>query len=492
MRLALPASVKHSALLLAPLLAACGTSETSQVEIVAIGEPSSLFQTAGRLPLPAQLLRGATAEGLVSLDAQGLVIRGVADRWIVTDDGLSYIFRLRDANWRDGTPITAESARLALRQAIAALGGTPMAPDLAALDEILVMTGRVIELRLTRPQPQLLILLAQPELGLVHKGRGAGPMRLQRDGPRATLVPIEPEKRGLPAVEDWQERVRPLRLTALPASRAIKAFNLGQVNAVLGGGFEYFPVIDAAPLSRAAIQLDPVAGLFGLIVVHDDGFLAAPSNREAIAMAIDRDRLAASFRVGGWAPTSRIYPAGLADDPGGNGERWSMLSLTQRRAVATARVTSWRAARPGPVRLRLAMPAGPGADRLFGNLALDLGQAGLVAVRVGSGDPADLRLVDAVARYPRATWYLNQLSCASKRGLCSPEADRDFAASLDAPDAATRSALLAGAAAGLTDANVFIPFGPPIRWSLVRGDMTGFAANRLGYHPLMPLALRPR
>ena len=138
------------------------------------------------------------------------------------------------------------------------------------------------------------------------------------------------------------------------------------------------------------------------------------------------------------------------------------------------------------------MPVGPGADRLFGNLALDLGQAGLVAVRVGLGDPADFRLVDAVARYPRAAWYLNQLSCASKRGLCSPEADRDFAAAWDAPDAATRSALLASAAAGLADANVFIPFGPPIRWSLVRGDTTGFAANRLGYHPLMPLALRPR
>jgi hypothetical protein len=39
---------------------------------------------------------------------------------------------------------------------------------------------------------------------------------------------------------------------------------------------------------------------------------------------------------------------------------------------------------------------------------------------------------------------------------------------------------------------VFIPFGPPIRWSLVRGDITGFYPNRLGYHPLMPLALRPR
>ena len=59
-------------------------------------------------------------------------------------------------------------------------------------------------------------------------------------------------------------------------------------------------------------------------------------------------------------------------------------------------------------------------------------------------------------------------------------------------DPASRAALLARAEAKLTDANVFIPFGPPIRWSLVRGDTSGFVANRLAYHPLMPLALRPK
>ena len=57
---------------------------------------------------------------------------------------------------------------------------------------------------------------------------------------------------------------------------------------------------------------------------------------------------------------------------------------------------------------------------------------------------------------------------------------------------AERSALLAEAEAELTAANVFIPFGPPIRWSLVRGDVNGFATNPWGWHPLMPLARLPR
>ena len=35
----------------------------------------------------------------------------------------------------------------------------------------------------------------------------------------------------------------------------------------------------------------------------------------------------------------------------------------------------------------------------------------------------------------------------------------------------------------------FIPLGAPVRWSLVRSDIDGFAENRWGVHPLLPLAL---
>ena len=51
---------------------------------------------------------------------------------------------------------------------------------------------------------------------------------------------------------------------------------------------------------------------------------------------------------------------------------------------------------------------------------------------------------------------------------------------------------LADAEAELTKANVYIPFGAPIRWAMVRGDVAGFAANRWNVHPLMPLAQRPK
>lgn len=294
-----PLLSSRSALLLFAALTAsltgCDNASDRAVEVAVIGESASPFVGGPRLPLAAQLVRSATSEGLVGFDDRGRVIPALADRWIVTDDGLSYIFRLRDGTWPDDTPLTGETARAALLQAIAGLRSTALGADLAAIAEIRAMAGRVVEIRLRQAQPDFLQLLAQPELGLLRKGRGAGPMRLTRDKDVALLRPIAPEDRGLPQIENWSERSRKLRLVALPASQAIDRFNAGEIDVVLGGRLADFPRLDASGVSRGAIRLDPVAGLFGLAVVNPQGFLAEPERREALAMAIDRDTLASAL-----------------------------------------------------------------------------------------------------------------------------------------------------------------------------------------------------
>lgn len=455
-----------------------------------IGDPGSPFAGGARLPLAAQLVRSATAEGLVGFDERGRVIPALADRWIVTDDGLSYIFRLRDGTWPDKTQLTGDTARAALLQAIAGVRGTPLGADLAAIDEVRAMAGRVIEIRLHQAQPDFLQLLAQPELGLLRKGRGAGPMRLSRDKDVALLRPVPPEDRGLPQVEDWDKLSRKLQLEALRASTAIERFNAGEVDVVLGGRLADFPRLDASGVSRGAIRLDPVAGLFGLAVVNPQGFLAEPERREALAMAIDREALASALNVGGWTATTRIVNPGAGDDNGTVGERWPGQSLEERRSVAANRVSAWSDGKPP--RLRIALPAGPGSKVLFGRLADDFKAIGVEAVQVRENAPADLRLVDTVARYVRAGWFLNQLSCANVRILCSATADRLASQALLEPDPAKRADLFAQAEAQLTIANSFIPFGVPIRWSLVSGQTTGFMPNPWNVHPLMPLAMLPK
>jgi peptide/nickel transport system substrate-binding protein/oligopeptide transport system substrate-binding protein len=499
MRKALQIVARHSLLFAGLLLAACGSGKNAAVvTVVAIGEPAAPFEKGLHLSPPARLVRGATVEGLVGFDEQAQIVPALADRWIVTDDGLSYIFRLRDGTWADGTPLTAESVRATLRETIARLHGTPLALDLGAIEEIRAMAGRVIEIRLVAPMPDLLQLLAQPELGLARHGQGTGPMRLKRDRDGALLTAIPPEQRGLPAVEGWNRQQRLLHFLVLPAEAAVDRFNSGEADILLGGRIEDFPLARSVGLLRATIQLDPVMGLFGLAVTREASaprsFLAAPENREALAMAIDRDGLLEPFGVGGWTATSRIVPPGVADDPRTVGERWAGLRLDERRSQASARVARWRQAQPGapPVRLRIALPRGQGGDMLFGQLAANFQAIGIAAQRVGPDDAADLRLVDVVARYPRAAWFLDQLSCAAAHGLCAEDADDLAAQAQRAGDPAVRANLLTDAEVTLTRANVFIPLGAPIRWSLVRGDASGFAVNRWNIHPLMPMALRPK
>lgn len=474
------------------LLGSCGGGSSPTIAIDVIGSEAAPFERGVRLSPAGQLVRAATAEGLVALDEQGRVGPALADRWIVTDDGRSYIFRLREGVWGNGENITAEQARDALRTALAALDGTGLAQELAGIEEVRAMTGRVVEIRLGRPVPDLLQLLAQPELGLLRGGGGAGPMRLGRAGPLAVLSPIPPMRLGRPQPENWRDSVRDVQLHALPAHTATRRFSQGEVDIVLGGRFQSYPLAaSVAGLSRRMLRIDPAPGLLGLAVLTTAGPLGSPETREALAMAIDRAALASALGVPGWTPTSRLAAPGLPDDSGVIPERWAGLSLDQRRAQAAARIA--RLARGGAVSpLRFGLPEGPGADALFARISEDLAAIGVPLQRVGEGDPADLRLLDVVARYGRVEWYLGQLSCAAARGQCSAEADARLAEARLEGDPARRAALLAQAEAQLTETNVFIPLGPPVRWSLVRERTPGFVENAAAFHPLPPLAQRPR
>ena len=76
--------------------------------------------------------------------------------------------------------------------------------------------------------------------------------------------------------------------------------------------------------------------------------------------------------------------------------------------------------------------------------------------------------------------------------MCSSEADALVRDSIVQTDPNAKATLLAQAEAELTLANVYIPFGSPLRFSLVRGDVDGFVGNAWAFHPLPPLAVIPR
>ncbi|WP_233997224.1 ABC transporter substrate-binding protein [Porphyrobacter sp. HT-58-2] len=434
-------------------------------------------------------MRAASFEGMVALDHAGQVVPAIAERWIVTDDGLSYIFRLRDSTWPDGEEITAAEVRRLLRDALERLRGTSLGLDLGKVREIRAMTGRVVEVRLTSPMPDFLRLLAQPELGFVRNGGGAGPMSASadEDGTLVRLTALPPESRGLPAREDWEAVARPVTVRALSAKAAVAAFSRGDVDLVLGGTLVDFPLAEAGPLSRGTIQVDPALGLLGLVVQREEGLLADPARREALSMAIDRQALIQRFGLSGWRESSWIVPPASYSVPPYPDTRWEGASIDERRQVAAARIGAW--ASPGrEAVVRLALPDGPGSDLLLRALSEAWSPIGVTIRRVLPGEPADLELRDTLARYTSPRWYLNQFNCSLKAGLCSPEADALVRQSLNERDAATRERLLVEAHAALVEREVFIPLGAPVRWSLVRGSIRNYLPNPWGMHPLFPLS----
>ena len=458
-------------LLAALLLASCAKPQEQTLRVIAIGAPDAPFATRSPLSPPAQTLRSATSEGLVAFDAEGKIIPALAERWIIADDGLSYIFRLRDGAWRDATPLTADSARAHLLKTLAAQRGTPLGLDLAPIADVRAMAARVVEIRLTHPLPDLLLLLAQPELTLAPKA--TGPLALRREGALAWLTTIPPDQRGQSMPKDWPAAIRPIAYSARPAAIAQADFLAARADIVLGGRFTDYP----GPQRSLKPLLDPTYGLFGLTVESESGALATPESREAIAMVIDRAALGAAIGLPDWAPTTRLITLGPdATTP----ERWSTLDPAARLKLARQHI-------PAPTApLRLALPTGAGADALAARLTTDLARLGVPLVRVAPDAPADLRLLDAVARYPSPAWAFHHFACALRRP-CSPEADALVAQAESAPPAQAAT-LYAQAESLLTAANLFIPLGQPLRWSLVAPNHSGFQPNRWSQHPLAPLS----
>lgn len=479
------------AFLLFALGACSGSADDGVVDVAVIGQAAEPFDQGLRLSPAAQLVRSAERQGLVRLNQAGEVLPGIAERWIVTDDGRSYIFRITEFDLPDGSRLTAQTVRDSLRRTIARLEGTSLGLDLARVAEVRAMTGRVIEIRLKSPMPGFLQLLAQPELGVSIGPTSPGPMTMKRDGSTALFTAMPPEARGLPAQDDWGEGLRAVNLTALSAQAATRGFTQGQVDVIFGGRMESLPLASTGALSRGTVRLDSAVGLFGLDVVRPTGFLGAAVNREAVAMAIDRPALIQPLNIGGWAATTRLVPSGLPGDAGTVGERWSDLSQDQRRARAAAAVARWKAANGGALALTISLPEGPGSDLVFAGLARDLSAIGITARRAGQGQRADLALRDRVARYAGVEWFLNQFNCSVSPGVCAPDADFLVRQAVDTLDPAGAATLLAEAEQTLTATNLYIPLGSPIRWSQVRADVEGYSENIWAFHPLFPLSRAP-
>lgn len=474
-------TAKRASLILAAaaaaLVAGCDEPETGPVTVSAIGAPPRLANP-NLVPLdpPAAFLAEAAAQGLVRFDAAGEIEPALAQSWVVSDDGMRYTFRIRRTAWSDGAPVTAQQVAARLRAAASRASRNPLKPVLAAIEDVEAMTDQVLEIRLRGPRPNLLQLLAQPEMAILADARSTGPYRLAA-GEHGTV------RLTLPGADDDEdEPAAPgpeIALRGEAAAMAVARFAEGEADLVVGGTVGDLTLARRAGLPDERLVHDPAAGLFGLaFTAAEAGPLADPAVRRAISMAIDREALAAAIGVAGLRPRVALVPA-LADElPRPAFPDWAPAPLPMRRELAT-RVT---ARLDEPLRLRVAMPEGPGYRIVFALLRRDWRLVGIEAERVPAQAPADLRLVDAVAPAMLASWYLRHFTCDTDRA-CDPAADQALEAARVARTQGERQAQLAAADRILTDQTVFVALAAPVRWSLVSPRVTGFRPNPFARHP---------
>lgn len=427
------------------------------------------------------------APGLVAFDADGQIEPARAERWIVSDDGLSLDFRLSRQNGPEAHAATAAAIAASLTARVRTTAHGRLGGLLSAIDSIVPMTGRVVEVRLKRPQPDVLQLLAQPEFGISLRGARGDRYEVVRSSRtvitlRPTMAADAPDATTSP--EALKTREVNIRFDAAPL--ALARYRAGRDQAVINGRFTDYPYVRAAHIAAAQIVIDPAQGLFGLAFSGSSASTADPKIREALAMAIDRTALAATLGLPSWSPRQTLLPAqpvgGIAiADPD-----WATARLADRRTEAATRVARAASASSTPLRIRVQLPDGPGARLLFARIAADWHAIGVEAVRVGHNDPADVFLIDEVAPSAGPAWYFNRLSCAHAV-RCARDVDATLSEAQQATSPSERAALLPALDKGYARVMPFIPLGSPFRWAITSPMTPGLHPSPAAVHPIRHL-----
>jgi oligopeptide transport system substrate-binding protein len=503
-------------------LAGCGAEqpEGARLTVTVVGEPGAVA---------AGLAAEASSRTLIAQGSAGDLLPGLASSWRFVDDGRSLILRLRPEQWSDNKALEAKQVVASLRRAAGrgdpallatgidnaqriAAGDLP-ASKLAALAPI----ARVVELRLDTASPMLLGWLAEPGLAVTRTGK-TNPTLAAYDSsgsPEQRLL----KRRTLAAKPDARPAEIVIASTADPVA-AIAAFTAGKTDIVIGDGLAGLGEARAVP-SRDALRLDSLWGVYGYRANGRLGPLADAGTRRALALAVDRDALVASFGLAAIEPAEGLVPPsiGLTPQPARTTTAARIARITGRSPAGTdlpavvpdaaldaeARLAEsqrlltaagWSADKP--LRLVLLVPQGRDHARVAEAVAADWARAGVqltirsltapaLAARLAAGD-YDLVLSEASVPVPDAMALLSRYRCGA--GLaCNPAADALLDEARSAGPVA-RNVLLARAEAELMTAPPLIPLFTPVRWALVSQKVDGWLPNRAGRHPLGRLAVK--
>ena len=511
------------ACLLAVAVAACSSPDpapaarSSPVELARGNgaEPDSLDPQLARMDSALTILRDAY-EGLTSIDRDGGVAPGVAQAWAISPDGLEYRFELRpDARWSNGEAVVAADFVAAWRRLVDPATASQYAQMLEPVGnaarvvagelpaEQLAVEARgehTLMVRLERPAAYFLALLSHPSTFPVHRPSLAGAGAPARPGVAVTngaYVPVEWRVGAFVRAERnryyWDDAG-----TAIAAVVYHHVSDLGtELTRYRAGELDItysLPPGQLAKLSpgqRAQLHVGPQLGVYYYGMALDrPPFEGNPLLRRALAMAIDRDILAARVLGDGEVPAFAWVPPGT---DGHLSQRFEWADWPAQRRLEEARrlyaEAGYSAAQPA--RFELSYNKSPLHDRIA--LAVTaMWKQGLGAEVVLRAEEfrvlkqtIDARDVQAfrgswIADYNDAQSFLQVLRTGFGINLprySSKEYDRLLDEAARAADPAARATLLGAAERELLDDVPVIPLYFYVSKHLVAPRISGWYDN---------------
>ena len=267
---------------------------------------------------------------LVRVDRQGKeLLPGLAESWEVSDDGLTYTFHLREADFSDGTPITAQDAAYSLER-IRDSELSLWSDSYKIIADMQTPDPRTLVVTLSGPSAPFLSTLAMPGASIISKAAmegmgqeafaempvasGAFTLKEWRRGDRVILErnPAfwEADKVSLDGVE-W--------ISIPDDNTRMLAVQAGELDAAIFVPFSRVKELQADP--NLNVVIDPSTREDHLLLNHEHPPLDNVKIREALDYAIDKQSIVDTVVFGLGEVANSYIPKGALYHSDDNGAR---------------------------------------------------------------------------------------------------------------------------------------------------------------------------
>ena len=302
------------------------------------GDPESLDPHKTSTVTEANILRDLF-NGLVAQDAKAELVPGAAESWTVSEDGLTYTFKLREgAVWSDGSPVTADDFVFAWQRVVspdtaaeyaymltpivnaeAITAGTKKPEELG----VKAIDASTFEVKLNATTPYFLEMLTHQATYPVSRANvekfGADftkPGNMVSNGPY-TLTAFTPNDHiTLTKSATFYDaaNVKIDTVNFYPTedrSAAIKRFEAGELD--MNDDFPTEQLADMKVKFGDQVKIGPYLGTYYYAFKTDKAPWDNPVLRQAISMAIDRDYLAEEVWQNTMIPAYSFVPPGITN-----------------------------------------------------------------------------------------------------------------------------------------------------------------------------------